>query len=112
MSEIKKYCARCNTELTSDTGCCPSVIDSKLVCYECYEKELPRNLTDETIFRLKQQLAEKENEIEEFKEYTKNLNDKLLNLQLFLKELRDSFHECDEIYKEIDRKLKEIGEVE
>ena len=51
-------------------------------------------------------------ENEELKNHTKDLNDKMLNLQLFLKHLRDGFHEDDETYKEIDEKLKELGENE
>ena len=48
-------------------------------------------------------------ENEELKNHTKDLNDKMLNLQLFLKNLRDTFHEKDEVYQEIDKKLKELG---
>lgn len=51
-------------------------------------------------------------ENQDLKEHTRDLNNKLLNLQLFLKELRDSFHKDDETYKEIDEKLKELGENE
>lgn len=48
-------------------------------------------------------------EICDLKEHTHDLNNKLLNLQLFLKDLRDSFHKEDEAYEEIDKKLKELG---
>lgn len=44
----------------------------------------------------------------EFKDHIYDLNNKLLNLQLFLKDLRDSFHKDDETYEEIDKKLKEL----
>lgn len=45
----------------------------------------------------------------ELKDHIYDLNNKLLNLQLFLKDLRDSFHKSDETYEEIDKKLKELG---
>ena len=51
-------------------------------------------------------------EIIDLKEHTYDLNNKLLNLQLFLKDLRDSFHKGDETYEEIDKKLKELGGVD
>lgn len=49
-------------------------------------------------------------EIIDLKNHTHDLNNTLLNLQLFLKDLRDSFHKEDETYEEIDNKLKELGE--
>ena len=55
-------------------------------------------------------ITKKKQENQELKEHTKDLNNKLLNLQLFLKDLRDSFHKEDEVYEEIDKKLKELGE--
>ena len=57
---------------------------------------------------LKENRKSKE-QINELKEHTKDLNNKLLNLQLFLKDLRDRFHKEDEVYEEIDNKLKELG---
>lgn len=48
-------------------------------------------------------------ENQDLKDHIHDLNNKLLNLQLFLKDLRDSFHKEDETYEEIDKKLKELG---
>lgn len=48
-------------------------------------------------------------EIIDLKDHVHDLNNKLLNLHLFLTDLRDSFHKEDETYEEIDKKLKELG---
>lgn len=70
------------------------------------------SFSDEQKIILDQIIKNKEQENQELKEYTKELNNKLLNLQLFLKDLRDSFHKGDETYEEIDKKLKELGGVD
>lgn len=64
------------------------------------------------IGRMKGYVESQTTEIIELKEHTKDLNDRLLNLQLFLKDLRDSFHKENETYKEIDKKLKELGGID
>ena len=61
---------------------------------------------------MKGRIESQTTEIIELKEHTYDLNNKLLNLQLFLKDLRDSFHKGDETYEEIDKKLKELGGVD
>lgn len=49
-------------------------------------------------------------ENEELKNEILKMNNINLKLYLFLLELRNSFHEGDETYEEIDKKLKELGE--
>lgn len=66
----------------------------------------------DSIEHLQRFVFEYKAENEELKNHTKDLNNKLLNIQLFLKELRDSFHKGDETYDEIDKKLKELGGVD
>ena len=64
------------------------------------------------VYELLKENRKSKEQINELKEHTHDLNNKLLNLQLFLKDLRDSFHKEDETYEEIDKKLKELGGVD
>lgn len=63
----------------------------------------------EQSIKVSELITKKKQENQELKDHTYDLNNKLLNIQLFLKDLRDSFHKGDETYEEIDKKLKELG---
>lgn len=72
-------------------------------------------IVDGVAFNIEQQMVvqkvldHKDWQIRELKNHTYDLNNKLLNIHLFLKDLRNSFHKGDETYEEIDKKLKELG---
>ena len=63
----------------------------------------------EQSIKVSELITKKKQENQELKDHTYDLNNKLLNLQLFLKKLREDFHKGDETYEEIDKKLKELG---
>ena len=63
----------------------------------------------EQSIKVSELITKKKQENQDLKDHIYDLNNKLLNLQLFLKKLRDDFHKGDETYEEIDKKLKELG---
>ncbi len=69
----------------------------------CYDDEFYSRFCQKV--DLEELIAEHDKEL---KDHIYDLNNKLLNLQLFLKDLRDSFHKEDEVCQEIDKKLKEL----
>ena len=66
----------------------------------------------EQSIKVSELITKKKQENQDLKDHIYDLNNKLLNLQLFLKELRDDFHKEDEVYQEIDKKLRELGGID
>ena len=94
VDEMPKDCLDC----PCISGCYYCNLLHDTVDFDCVPRNCPL-----------QSLAEHDKEL---KDHIYDLSNKLLNIQLFLKDLRDSFHKGDETYEEIDKKLKELGGVD